>query len=196
MNMNTLKKPRQVVALTLIAALVIGSSLARTATNPNLEFKNQGAVMNTLTINTAANTFEQQKIWSEWQNLWNGNYTIAKEIISPDFRIHAALMDGSPDTAIRGAEGLVNWMAQSASIFESMKFTTLVGPIIDGNLIAGRWVMVGVYKGGVPGAKAAPGTVITFAGTDILRVENGKIVEYWLSSDTSSMLAQLQITAN
>jgi predicted SnoaL-like aldol condensation-catalyzing enzyme len=159
-------QPKKFVILPLMVALAIGSSLAHTTSTSNLEFKNKGAT----------NTLEQQEIWMKWQNRWNGNYAIAKDIISSNFRIHAALMDGSPDTSIHGAEGLVNWMAQSASIFESMKFTTLVGPIIDGNLIAGRWMLVGVYKGGVPGAKAAPGMV---AGTDILRVENGKILEYW-----------------
>jgi predicted ester cyclase len=61
-------------------------------------------------------------------------------------------------------------------------------------MIAGRWLASGTYKGGFPGAKAEPGTAIRFAGADFLRVENGKVAEYWLSSDQLNLMKQLGMT--
>ena len=58
-------------------------------------------------------------------------------------------------------------------------------------MIAERWLASGTYQGGFPGAKAVPGTSLKFAGADFLRVENGKIVEYWLSSDQLDLIKQL-----
>lgn len=34
--------------------------------------------------------------------------------------------------------------------------------------------------------------MITYAGTDTLRVEHGKFVEYWFNADTLSLLQPLQ----
>ncbi len=152
----------------------------------------QGVFMTTTQDSSAQ---EQRKMWQSWQNLWNGDYASADRIISPDFRLHAVLLSGASDTTIRGPAGLVNWIQQSMGAFNTVDFVTLVGPLIDGPSIAGRWVLTGEYNGRVPGAKAAPGTIISFAGTDILRVENGKIAEYWVSSDVTSLMAQLKIGA-
>lgn len=45
---------------------------------------------------------------------------------------------------------------------------------------------------GFPGAKAEPGTVVTFTGTDTLLMRDGRFVEYWLNSDGLHMLRQLK----
>lgn len=55
-----------------------------------------------------------------------------------------------------------------------------------------RWTATGTYGGGFPGAKAEPGTVVTFTGTDTLRARDGRFVEYWVNTDTLSLLTQLQ----
>jgi predicted ester cyclase len=131
-------------------------------------------------------------IWQAWADLWNGDYDKAA-IVSGDFRLHAVMMDGSSDTAVRGADGLVRWIRQARGPFKDMHFITQVGPIVSGQYVVGRWTVSGVYQGGMPGAKAAVGTVVTFSGTDILRISRGQIVEYWVSSDTLSLLAQLKV---
>jgi SnoaL-like polyketide cyclase len=128
-------------------------------------------------------------------DLWNGDDGTAPGLIAPACRLHAELLNGSPDTTINSPEKLVQWMTQTASPFEAFTFTTLVGPIIDGPYVVGRRVATGHYKGGIPGAGAVPGTVMTFAGTDILRVQDSKIAEYCLSSESVSLLAQLKIGA-
>lgn len=63
---------------------------------------------------------------------------------------------------------------------------------MDGRYVSGRWTATGTYAGGFPGARAEPGTVVTFTGTDTLRIERGKFAEYWVNSDTFQLLTQLQ----
>lgn len=70
-----------------------------------------------------------------------------------------------------------------------------MGPIIDGDLIALRWRAQGSYAGGFPGAAAPAGTPADFTGTDLLRVQDGQLAEYWVNSDVHVLLAQLQVTA-
>ena len=145
------------------------------------------------TTRGASSRADQRELWNNWFKLWNGDYAQADRIVSPDFRVHTALLDGSSDDEIRGPEGLTRWIKQSRAGFDDLEFTTKVGPLIDGKYLVGRWEATGPYKGGFPGATAKPGTVVTFHGTDILRVEDGKVEEYWLSSDTTSLMAQLKV---
>ncbi|WP_329065742.1 ester cyclase [Streptomyces sp. NBC_01429] len=128
-----------------------------------------------------------------WIRLWNGDSSQAPRIISPDFRVHAALMDGSDSGSIRGAEGVVAWIGQIRAAFPDLYFSEEVRPLVDGKYASVRWTVTGTYAGGFPGAKAEPGTVVTFTGTDTLRMKDGKFVEYWLNSDTLELLGQLQV---
>jgi predicted ester cyclase len=132
------------------------------------------------------------RIWDDFAALWNGDYSLAG-IVEPDFRLHAALIDGSPSSAVRGPEGLVTWIQQARAPFSEIQFTTEVGPLVSGDHVIGRWQASGTYAGGVPGAKTAVGAQVTFAGNDILRVEGGRVVDYWTCADTLAMLSQLGV---
>ncbi len=39
------------------------------------------------------------------------------------------------------------------------------------------------------------GTAVTFHGTDILRIADDRIVEYWLNADSLDLMTQLQVGA-
>ncbi|MET8135116.1 nuclear transport factor 2 family protein [Streptomyces sp. NPDC005251] len=127
-----------------------------------------------------------------WLRLWNGDYTQAPGIISTDFRVHAALLDGGDGSAIRGADGLVAWIGQTRAAFLDLRFALQVAPLVDGRYASVRWTATGTYAGGFPGAKAAPGTEVTFTGTDTLRIRDGRFIEYWVNSDTLQLLTQLE----
>ncbi|WNV87704.1 ester cyclase [Umezawaea sp. Da 62-37] len=135
---------------------------------------------------------DPRSMFTTWVAVWNGDTAKASGIISPDFQVHAALLDGTDGSSIRGVEGLVGLVDQIRSVFTDLRFDLEVGPLVDGRHVSARWIATGTYAGGFPGAKAAPGTVITYAGTDTLRVEHGKFVEYWFNADTLSLLRQLQ----
>ncbi|MBA2676783.1 MAG: ester cyclase [Ktedonobacteraceae bacterium] len=132
-----------------------------------------------------------KELWKRWSELWNGNLSIANEIIAPNFVAHFAPMGNSP-TEVRGPEGLKQWIGGIGAAFTNASFTTSVGPLADEDLVAGRWTFRATYQGGMPGASpAAVGKSVEYAGMDIFRVEDGKIVEYWLCADILQLLQQV-----
>lgn len=138
---------------------------------------------------------KQTKLAEAWVDLWNGNYALSKGIVSPDVRVHAALMDGGDGSAVKGPAGMVALITQIHSAFSDLNFRVDVGPIIDGEHVVIRWIATGTYSGGFPGATAAVGTKITFTGADMLRVKSGLIIDYWLNADTLLLVNQLKVVA-
>ncbi len=68
--------------------------------------------------------------------------------------------------------------------------------MVQDDHIALRWIAEGTYGGGFPGATAPIGTPVAFTGTDLLRVEDGRFVEYWVNSDIHVLLRQLRVSAS
>jgi hypothetical protein len=60
-----------------------------------------------------------------------------------------------------------------------------VGPILGVHLIVGRWSLTGITR--VAGAWGPPGTVVHSSGVDIVRVEGGQIVEFWVNHDSHDL---------
>jgi hypothetical protein len=142
---------------------------------------------------TAPANDQRDELWGRWLALWNGDLAVADEIVAPGFVAHFAPAGNSP-AEVRGPEGLKGWIGGALAAFEAYGFTTAVGPLAEGDLIAGRWVFRGTYRGGIPGsAPDAVGRPVAYAGMDLLRVEDGKIVEYWLSADILQMLQQIGV---
>ena len=132
-------------------------------------------------------------LWTPWVALWNGDLAVADTLIAPHFVAHFSPMGGSPGE-VRGPEGLKGWIGGAMAAFTEPRFTTVVGPIGDGDLVAGRWVFTATYRGGMPGAAPdAAGRRVEYAGMDIFRVEAGQIVEYWLCADILQLLQQLGV---
>lgn len=145
-------------------------------------------------MNTAATDRDTaQALWQGWVELWNGDLSQAERILAADFTVNAAIV-GVDGTAVQGAGGLSGWVALLRKALGEPAFTVQVGPMIDGSLVCGRWHVQGHYAGGMPGASAAPGSPVDFTGTDILRIDNGFLAEYWLNSDVHVMAAQLGMT--
>jgi predicted ester cyclase len=94
---------------------------------------------------------------------------------------------------LRGREALLGWVIQTRSFFDDLRLTVEVGPIVDGDTVAGRWIAEGTYQGGIPGSTAPAGTRVRFHGNDIWRAEGGLIREYWLSDDLLDLMHQLGV---
>jgi predicted ester cyclase len=124
-------------------------------------------------------------MYRRWIEMWNGDIDVADELMSPDCPIH------QPPNTFRGAEGLRQMVEMGRAPFDDPVFAIEVDPIVEGNRLAARWTMTGRYRGGIPGTTAPPGTEIAFGGIDIWRVEDGRIAEYWVSSDGVHFMAQL-----
>lgn len=134
-----------------------------------------------------------QVLVGRWLELWNGEIEIADEIISPDNRVHAALFDGGDGSAVGGVSGMKQLVSQLRSLLPDLVFSLEVGPLIDGDHVAIRWVATGHYEGGMPGAGAPSGTEVTFHGTDILRLRAHLVVEYWFNADSLDLMGQLRV---
>lgn len=113
--------------------------------------------------------------------------SLAEEVIDPDFVIRR----NGDESALRGPAAIVDTIEQSLALFDDVRVTLDLGPIVDGDLVSARWTFAGAYRGGIPGAPAEPGTRVAFSGIDIVRVADGKVVEYWVSADGEYLARQL-----
>ncbi len=130
------------------------------------------------------------QLWNRWIDLWNGDLAQANEIIHPEFTLHripAPLSLGHGQSR----EGLLAWINQTRYLFPDLVFTVEVGPIVDGESVAGRWIAEGTYQGGIPGSTMPAGTRVGFHGNDIWRAEDGLVREFWLSDDLLDLMEQL-----
>lgn len=114
---------------------------------------------------------------------------LAAEIVAPDFVIRR----GGADDPSRGAEAITTLIDQSTALFDEIEVSVDQGPVADGALVAARWIFAGTYRGGLPGASAPAGTRVAFGGMDLVRVADGKVAEYWVSSDADHLMAQLEV---
>ncbi len=137
--------------------------------------------------------------WSDWITLWNGNLDLASKVVAEGIVLHATLLDGRDSATINDPRKFAEWVGSLRQATPDLEFETVVGPIsepagpADGTIIAGHWQASGTSAGGFPGATAAAGTPVAFVGTDIVRIEDGVVMEYWLVSDTLTLLSQLGV---
>ena len=127
-----------------------------------------------------------------WRQLWNGDLSQLDVIVAEDFVAHAALMGGTGDDMLRGRAALGQWIGGLHAVTAGLSFSLEAGPITDADHLVVRWRARGTYQGGLPGVPAsAVGRAVNFTGTDILRVADGKLAEYWVNSDTLLLMQQL-----
>ena len=105
-------------------------------------------------------------LYKRWiTELWAGR-PIADELVTDDFVGHM------PGREVHGPAGLQAQITETHAMFDEITFTIEVGPLVDGDLVAGRWTGRGRTADGVA----------TFTGNDILRVRGSAFCEYWAAS--------------
>jgi predicted ester cyclase len=190
---RTTRRPRARLLVPAALAALVCTAMTATASDASPKSSSTTSITTVQSHHEGAQKPKPKAMLDDWLHLWNGDYDRAPGIISPAFRVHAALLDGGDGSSIRGVDGLVAWIAQTRVAFPGLRFTEQVAPLIDGRYASVRWTATGTYAGGLPGAKAEPGTVVTFTGTDTLRMRDGKFVEYWVNTDTLQLLTQLKV---
>jgi hypothetical protein len=106
-----------------------------------------------------------QELYGRWINeLWAGR-PIAAEIVTKDFVGHW------PDRDIHGPEEVQQTVEQTRNMMADLNFAVEIGPMSDGDLVAGRWA----------GTGRGPDGPVAFTGNDILRLagDGQKFAEYW-----------------
>ena len=102
-------------------------------------------------------------LYNRWINeLWAG-HRIAKELVSDDFVGHWPTHD------VHGPDELQTVIDNTRGTLRELMYVVDVGPFVEGDMLAARWISTGARADGPA----------RFTGNDIVRVANGKIVEYW-----------------
>lgn len=133
------------------------------------------------------------QIYDVWLEAWNRDISVLDSVTSPDCRVNQARTDDKSSYALTGVDALKEIIQSGCAFFDDVRMKLDVGPVIEDSYITARWTFSGTYNGTMPGAKAEKGKQISFSGTDIFRVEDGKIKEYWVSSDGIHLMKQLEM---
>jgi hypothetical protein len=107
-------------------------------------------------------------LWERWMALRNGDLAQAETLVAPALALHLPALGHAADRP-GGRPALVSWISALRAAFSEGRLVVQVGPIISGDLIAGRWM----FTGGPT----------TFTGTDIIRLAAGRVVEFWVNHD-------------
>ena len=118
------------------------------------------------------------------QILNRGNMAIADELLAPDYRRHI-----SPTTAPLSVDVQKQRLAGIRTAFPDWHLT-VEDMIADGDRVAFRATIRGTHKGTFQSI-APTGKAVTVSALDIVRIENGKLVEHWGGPDLLSLLQQL-----
>ncbi|MGO4586972.1 ester cyclase [Arthrobacter sp. 2RAF6] len=115
-----------------------------------------------------------------------GNLDLIDELATDDLVDHEEALPGQPP----GKEGVRFFVSAIRTAFPDIKVKTIEPWLTDGHLEACHVVMTGTHRGDMAGVPAS-GKSVEFGGTDIIRVEDGKVAEHWGSTDTLSLMQQI-----
>ena len=95
-----------------------------------------------------------------------------------------------PDQDVQGLEEVKQWLARPFGAFPDLN-TSVEDVIAEGDKGVIRYTSRGTHQGETGGLGLPTGRQIELEGIALLRIENGKIVEFWDRFDNLSLLQQL-----
>jgi steroid delta-isomerase-like uncharacterized protein len=118
--------------------------------------------------------------------LAGGNVSLIDELTADDLADHEEGLPGQPS----GKDGVHFFVNALRQAFPDIRPKTVELEMTDGNLEAARTILTGTHQGELMGV-AATGNAVEFESIDIIRIEDGKVVEHWGLTDTMSLMQQL-----
>jgi steroid delta-isomerase-like uncharacterized protein len=119
-----------------------------------------------------------------FEELWNeGDLACADDVLAPGHVHHIG------DDRLDGPEGVKDAVRSLRTAFSDLYFT-LEDVVSDGDRVVVRWTATGTHEaefGGVP----ASGRSVRWTGIDLVRLEDGRIVELWAAADVAGLFEQL-----
>ena len=116
----------------------------------------------------------------------NRNWQALDDLIAPNYVRHC---QATPDVTVNSLEDFKQFLKQDAATFPDSRMT-IHHVVAEGNLVAFYGTYVGTQKGQMgPFPPSNKQMSLEFAG--VHRVENGKLVESWLTWDNLAALTQL-----
>jgi steroid delta-isomerase-like uncharacterized protein len=136
------------------------------------------------TAEEQANLAAMNRIYDEVVN--QGKLEVFDELVSPDMVEHEKLPGFEPNR-----EGVKQWFQMMHTAFPDLQFQ--VDDIFAaGDKVVARITMNGTQQGEFMGIKPT-GKTIAVKAIDIVRFDNGKLVEHWGVTDAMSMMQQLGV---
>jgi steroid delta-isomerase-like uncharacterized protein len=122
------------------------------------------------------------------EDFWGkGDLDAADELFADELVDHSPAV---PDLA-PGPAGQRQALAAYREAFPDLRVTN-EDVLAEGDKVVLRWTARGTHQGDLMGIPPT-GRLVTLKGIDILRIENGKIVERWAEYDNLGLLQQLGI---
>ena len=120
------------------------------------------------------------------EEVWDkGNLAAIDDFVAPEYVLH----DEPTHSLIRGPEGIRQLISSVRSGLPDINVTA-EDILADGDKVAYRWSARSTHRGELMGIPPT-GKQVTMTGTDIYRIQDGKIVEAWSSRDALGLLQQL-----
>lgn len=125
-----------------------------------------------------------------WGNPWNPE--IIDELATPDILVHYPMHEPK-----KGRAAVMNFMTEFRDAFPDLNFRGVGDLIAEDDYVVGRWEGGGTHTGPAFGdfrmgsIPAASGRKMQFAGTTVLRLEQGRIAEELGQEDALSAMLQV-----
>ena len=125
-----------------------------------------------------------------WGNPWNPR--IVDELGTPDIVVHYPMHEPKKGRAV-----VNKLMKEFREAFPDLNFWGVGDLIAEGDYVVGRWEGGGTHTGPAFGdfrlgsLPAASGRKMRFAGTTVLRIENGRVAEELGQEDAITAMQQL-----
>jgi steroid delta-isomerase-like uncharacterized protein len=116
----------------------------------------------------------------------HGNLSALDAICAPNMVDHSTAAASGQPNDLEGFKKRVN--SHRVGI-PDLRFS-ITNMIVDGDLLAFQWEMVGTHTGPYMG-RPPSGNPIRIIGMNLERLENGKIVEHWSYPDKLAALQQI-----
>jgi steroid delta-isomerase-like uncharacterized protein len=119
------------------------------------------------------------------EEVWGkGDVAAERELLAPNF-VDRHPVPGFPDNREGHHQTLVMFRNAFPDLRMSLEFL-----VAEGDKVVDHWTARATHQGDLMGMPAT-GKQITITGSDVLRIENGKIAEIWHEEDMLGMMQQL-----
>ena len=116
-----------------------------------------------------------------------GRADLLAQHVTEDVLVHASSPGAAPD--IVGLDQLRQAFTAFREVFPDL-VVRADQLIAEDDLIANRWTATGTHSGPLAGVPAS-GCVVSWTGTDVYRLADGRIAEWWRHDDASWLLRQV-----
>jgi predicted ester cyclase len=115
-----------------------------------------------------------------------GQIDLIDELAAEGITDHEEGLPGQPS----GREGIKFFVNAMRQAFPDIRAKTISPMLTDGDLEAAHVVLTGTHQGELLGV-AATNKTVEFESLDIIRVEDGKVIEHWGVTDTMGLMQQI-----